>query len=195
METRKGRDKKMSETVDSKISQFCDYLQMVSGLPVLKARAGATPQLNKTFASVNLIDCTPVYKDTSTYVDLDPNDLMAPRTQVVRGLVVMNFVVSVFGKGALQACHKIAASFRTDIFDLFSETKSFGLMNAPEVSNIAAQILDSKFEDRGEVRCQFYVPIPVDFASDHFISDQITVEEPEKNFKETFTISSKGINK
>lgn len=182
-------------TIETKLNQFCAYIQQITGLPVLKSRAGATPQLNKLYASVDLIDYFPVDKDVSKYEDSNPTDLNAPRSQVVRGLSVLNLVVSFFGKGAIQQAHIFAASFRSDYFVQFSSEKSFGLMNPPEVVNISAQILDSKFEDRAEVRCQFYVPIPVVFNSDHFISDQIKIEEPDKKFKETFTISSKGVNK
>lgn len=167
----------MADTLETKINTFCQYVQDITGRPVLKARRNKNPQLTTPFCSVDYLGGKQVENDTKTYTDAYPNSYDKPIKETVRGLCIGQFSVSsIGGSDAMQVLHKLNCSFYTDTFLFWCKANSFGFSSSGDVQNIAEQILDSAFENRGQLNVFLYMPVPVEFQEDYFTYGKLDIQ-------------------
>lgn len=153
----------VSWSVDDRWNLVCDFCESVLNIPVLKSRRGTTPQMNKAFASVDLINVEGFSRDMKEYIDTG-DDLV----QRVKGRCIMFFKIQCYGTGAVSALQLLRVSFTTDIFKMFEGVNYFGLSSIGEVNNISSLFLDSAYEERAELEFSLYTYIPYQFVVDWY---------------------------
>lgn len=161
-------------TVDSKLTDFCSYVQTLTNCEVWKGRRSLVPQMNKTFITVGILSCQAVMNDK---VDLlhqhEDNDLLVEK---VRGLAEFSFVIQCFGKGSNQILKRLKDAFFTSIWERWSTANQFGFKGNSDIEDISATVLDSNYEERSQLKVDFYIPIAEEFNIDFFNKIKVTVE-------------------
>lgn len=165
----------MSNGIEEKFTAFCQWVQDITGRPVMKARRHMNTQLKVPYCSVDLLTAPLVAKDLVLYRDKYPDTVSKTLTERVRGLVLATFQITALGgDDAMQCIHRLSASFKTDAWLVFAKKNSFGTAGADGMENIASEFLGAAYENRAQMKATFYIPVPVDFDEDYFTYGQIT---------------------
>lgn len=169
-------------TIEEKFDAFCQWVQDSTGRPVIKARKRMNVQLSCPYCVVDLLAAPEVPKDLYWHFDPSPDTVDKPLKERIRGLVQATFqITAIGGDDAMQAIHRLSASFKRDSWLVFAKKYSFGISETEGMENMATQILSAAYENRAQMKCSFYIPIPVDFDEDYFTWGTITTIVPEKN--------------
>lgn len=159
--------------LNDRLTQFCDYVQLITGLPVMKMKRSFVPQMKNSFAVVGYGSLSPVEHDR---VDLihqqEDNDFLVER---VRGLYLVELLVQVYGKGALSRCSRLKMSLQSQSFSDWGSNNEIGFAGEANVADISGVLLDSNYEERAQLTATFYVTCPEDFDIDFFTKENITV--------------------
>ena len=182
----------MSVTIEDRFNAFCEYVQRITGRPVLKARRGMNFQPSEPYISIDLLSCQLVPKDDWHYEDSNPGQPTGTIKQVVRGLIYAVFQVKSFGgTDAVQILHKLHTSLKTDDWQYWAYKNEFGLGENEGVENLSSELLSTAFENRAQMRVSLYTPCPVEFDAGYFTWGNITFNVEEKQEQYEFEYGTK----
>lgn len=177
----------LNATIEDRFNAFCEYVHIITGRPVLKARRGMNFQFKEPYMSVDLIGANLVPKDDWHYEDSNPGEVTGTLKQVVRGLVYAVFQITALGgSDALQIIHTLHTSFKTDFWQYWAHNNQFGLGENEGLENLSAEFLSAAFENRAQIKISVYTPCPVEFNDDYFTWGDIQYKIGDLQIDETY---------
>lgn len=161
-------------TIDEKWTKLCDFVQTLTGWPVLKQKRAMVPQMNTPFISIGIVGYDALPKDRVDLIgQFDDTDSLKQR---VRGLIWIRFSINAFGLGAMQKLKRLVMCFQTDVWFSWATANEFGYSEQIEIQDISSVLLDSNYEERVQITPSFYLPVPEDFDIDFFNKLHLTIE-------------------
>lgn len=179
----------LANSIEGLWTRICEYIQGMTGKPIVKGKTSFTAQYDCPFFSVWINNIQQVPYDTMQYPDqYEDNDGL---TQEIRGLSLIEFEIQGFGSGITSDCRRLAVSFGTDKWNEFEQFNQVGLSEKREIQNISAPLDDSVYEERCSFSFVLYAPISEQFDVDYFNITHVEVQRGEETIYE-FEIKANG---
>jgi len=160
-------------SIDSKLTQFCDYIEQTMGIPVFKMKRAFAPQMKNSFIVVGLnsVQGVPHDRIDLLYQNDDNNQLM----ERVRGLLTVEFLIQMYGTLALGTLSRLRSSFYASQFFVWGQQNGFGFVGSTDIVDISSTLLSSSYEERAQLTANFQINCPEEYDVDFFTKQHLSV--------------------